>query len=246
VGIVHTVEGTNSQEQPPERTQEEIRELYQSTEDLVGKVLAHLLSSGIKAETDELMAFGRQGLLEAAQRFDPNRGEDFRRFAYFRVKGAMLDGLRKMGSWSRRGYERVVLLRAAHEASQSESHELGSAEQLKSAEAAARLRAHMAQVVTAMTTGMFAGHTHQHDGSIAAVDQSLNVEEELAARELSQLVRQVILELPPPEDDVIRRFYVDGQKMDDIAEVHGCSRSWVSRIHSRALKRMGAKLRSSA
>lgn len=246
MGIVRRVEGTNSQEQLQRRSPEEVRELYESTEDLVGKVMSHLLSSGIRAETEELMAFGRQGLLEAAQRFDRNLGEDFRRFAYFRVKGAMLDGLRKMGSWSRRGYERVALLRAAHEASSSEFHELGSPEQLKSAEAAARLRAHMAQVVTAMTTGMFAGHTHQHDGSVTAVDESLNVEEELAARELSQLVRQVILELPPPEDDVIRRFYVEGEKMDDIAEVHGCSRSWVSRIHSRALKRMGARLRSSA
>ncbi len=240
------VEGTNSPEQLPQKSAEEIRALYEDTEDLVGKVLAHLLSSGINADADELMAFGRQGLLEAAQRFDRNIGEDFRRYAYFRVKGSMLDGLRKMGNWSRRGYERVAMMRAAHEASESQGHELGSPEQLKSAEAAARLRTHMAQVVTAMTTGMFAGHTHQHDGTISAVDESVSVEEELAARELSQLVRKVIEELPPPEDDVIRRFYVEGQKMDDIAALHGCSRSWVSRIHSRALKRMGARLRSSA
>ncbi len=240
------VEGMNRPEQLPQKSPEEIEALYQDTEDLVGKVLAHLLSSGINADADELMAFGRQGLLEAAQRFDRNIGEDFRRYAYFRVKGSMLDGLRKMGSWSRRGYERVAMMRAAHEASESQGHELGSPDQLKSAEAAARLRAHMAQVVTAMTTGMFAGHTHQQDGTISAVDESVSIEEELAARELSQLVRKVIEELPPPEDDVIRRFYVEGQKMDDIAAVHGCSRSWVSRIHSRALKRMGARLRSSA
>lgn len=242
---MRTVEGTNSPEQLPKKSPQEIQALYESTEDLVGKVLSHLLSSGINAEADELMAFGREGLLEAAQRFDRSVGEDFRRFAYFRVKGAMLDGLRKMGSWSRRGYERVAMMRAAHEASESESHELGSPDQLKSAEAAARIRAHMAQVVTAMTTGVFAGHAHQQDGSISAVDESLSIEEELAARELSELVRKVIEELPPPEDDVIRRFYVEGEKMDDIAEVHGCSRSWVSRIHSRALKRMGARLRSS-
>ena len=51
-------------------------------------------------------------------------------------------------------------------------------------------------------------------------------------------------ELPPPEDEVIQRFYVQGDKMDEIADDLGKSRSWVSRVHTRALKRLGARLRS--
>lgn len=220
--------------------------LVQGSEDLVGKVHAHLLAAGITAEADELLAYGRQGLIEAATRFDSSRGEDFRRFAYFRVRGAMLDGLRKMGNWSRRGYERVVLMRAASEASASGASESGSAEGLAGHEAAARLRNHMASMVTAMTTGVFADHVAQKDGSITALDAGQNAEEQLAQRQLAARVQSVMNDLPPPEDDVIRRFYIEGECMDVIAAVHGHTRSWVSRVHSRALKRMGARLRSSA
>ena len=45
---------------------------------------------------DDLMAFGYGGLLEAHARFDATRGVRFQTYAYHRVRGAMLDGVRKM------------------------------------------------------------------------------------------------------------------------------------------------------
>src|SRR3954470_6272672 len=48
-------------------------------------------------EMDELMAYGQVGLLEAAERFDPKVGANFLTFAHYRIKGAIFDGLRKMG-----------------------------------------------------------------------------------------------------------------------------------------------------
>jgi RNA polymerase sigma factor for flagellar operon FliA len=198
----------------------------------------------VTADADELAAFGRQGLVEAAARFDPNRGEDFRRFAYFRVKGAMLDGIRKMGTWSRRGYERIALLRAAHVASSDQADEAGPVGALGAREAAERLQKHMASMVTAMTTGVFGQPAHQGDGEVQAVHAGSDAEQQLADKQMTELVRRAIDELPPPEDMVVRRFYVDGDKMDDIAEDLGHSRSWVSRVHTRALKRLGARLRT--
>jgi RNA polymerase sigma factor for flagellar operon FliA len=52
-------------------------------------------------DCDDLVAFGSQGLVEAAGRFDPARGVSFRSFAYYRIRGAMIDGIRQMGSYSR-------------------------------------------------------------------------------------------------------------------------------------------------
>ena len=46
----------------------------------------------LRGELDDLIAFGFGGLLEAQRRFDPGRGVRFRTFAYYRVRGAMLDG----------------------------------------------------------------------------------------------------------------------------------------------------------
>src|SRR5207253_1298256 len=48
-------------------------------------------------ELEELMAYGQVGLLEAANRFDPKVGANFLTFAHYRIKGAIFDGLRKMG-----------------------------------------------------------------------------------------------------------------------------------------------------
>jgi len=238
--------GPGSQDQPVERSGAEVQALVLGAEDLVGKVYGHLKNSGLNADRDELLAFGRQGLVEAATRFDPTLGEDFRRFAYFRVKGAMLDGVRKMGTWSRRGYERVQMMRAANAArSDSTGEDETSAATLASAEATQRLQKHMAQITTAMTVGLFAEGVKGEGGEVVdAIDASESVEESLSKAQMSQLVREVLTNLPPPEDEVIRRFYVEGEKMDAIAEDFKKSRSWVSRIHSRALKRMGARLRS--
>jgi RNA polymerase sigma factor for flagellar operon FliA len=51
-----------------------------------------------RVELDELVGFGTEGLLEAAARFDASRGAAFSTFAYPRIRGAMLDGARKLSS----------------------------------------------------------------------------------------------------------------------------------------------------
>src|SRR5581483_9848995 len=53
-------------------------------------------------EFDDLVAYGTQGLLEAAERYDGRHGASFTTFAYYRVRGAIFDGLRGMG-WLPRG-----------------------------------------------------------------------------------------------------------------------------------------------
>src|SRR5947209_17239832 len=53
-------------------------------------------------EFDDLVSYGTQGLLEAADRFDGRHGASFTTFAYYRVRGAIFDGLRRMG-WLPRG-----------------------------------------------------------------------------------------------------------------------------------------------
>src|SRR6516164_5871726 len=57
-------------------------------------------------EFDDLVAYGMQGLLEAAERYDNRHGVSFTTFAYYRVRGAIFDGLRGMGWLSRGEYAR--------------------------------------------------------------------------------------------------------------------------------------------
>ena len=66
-------------------------------------------------ELDELIAFGNTGLAEAAQRFDPTRGASFSTFAWYRVQGAIIDGLRKLTHLPRATWRKLVALRAAND-----------------------------------------------------------------------------------------------------------------------------------
>jgi RNA polymerase sigma factor for flagellar operon FliA len=57
---------------------------------------------------DDLLSFGDGGLFEAAQRFDPARGVKFATFATYRIRGAMVDGLRALGRYPRPNHKHPV------------------------------------------------------------------------------------------------------------------------------------------
>ena len=58
-------------------------------------------------ELDDLVAYGQIGLAEAARDFDPSRGGRFSTYAYYRIRGAIYDGLSKMNWFSRSEYRRI-------------------------------------------------------------------------------------------------------------------------------------------
>lgn len=216
-------------------------ELVLSGRSLVPSVLLRLEAEGLaRGDREELLAYGEQGLVEAATRFNPELG-DFRRFAYFRVRGAMLDGLRKMGPWSRRAYERIAMLGAMNEASESAS-ETEPLEAETAEQAADRLRRHMANMVTAVTLGVFAERAHEGE-DIVPKDTSQPADESAAALELQVYIEEAMGVLGEPDATIIRRMYVRGESLDEIAADMDRSRSWASRIHTRALQVLGEKLR---
>jgi len=217
-----------------------VHELVAESQDLVPSVLARLEAEGMRGERADLLAFGQQGLLEAAHRYDPERG-DFKRFAYYRVRGAMIDGLRKMGPWTRRGYERIAILATLDRA--VEAGESGAPVARDSAEQAAeRLRQHMAAMVTAVTVGVFAESAYDGD-SVVPKDGAAPQDEQLADRQMAAAVREALALLEEPDRGVLSRMYLAGEKLDDIASDLGCSKSWASRIHTRALKKLGTRLK---
>src|SRR6476620_4635476 len=58
-------------------------------------------------EFEDLVEYGMIGLLEAADRYDPSHGANFMTFAYYRIRGAIYDGLRGMGWMSRSEYAKA-------------------------------------------------------------------------------------------------------------------------------------------
>ncbi|MDH3201550.1 MAG: sigma-70 family RNA polymerase sigma factor [Myxococcales bacterium] len=180
--------------------------------------MVHGLAARVRRELsfhgdlDDLVAFGFGGLLEAQYRFDPARGVRFQTFAYHRVRGAMLDGVRKMTHLPRRAHERL------RKSAETPPTALPKA-------AATPLDKVFARVSAGLTT---AGPLHGSLGEESP--ESTLLKNESVARLLA-----AIAGLSDRQRTLVRGYYFEGRSIDDIAHELGISKSWASRIHTSAL-----------
>ena len=204
---------------------------------------------GSIARVDDLVSAGREGLLEAARRFDPERGVPFPRFANYRVRGAMIDYVRKVAPVPRRAYEKLRALEAAALVAEVVSADTapGGLGSPVGAEAEKVLASHLADMATAMAVGLLAARAHgEEEGEQIAVADDPSPEEHAAMTQLRGVLRAAVAELPDDERALIEGHYLRGVPFDQISASLGLSKSWGSRLHSRAVRRLTEKLRPPA
>jgi RNA polymerase sigma factor for flagellar operon FliA len=220
----------------------EVLERFHAELELVRMIAAQVSRTvGLSPEFDDLLAMGREGLLDAARRFDPSRGVPFRAYANYRIRGAVLDGVRKLSVLPRRAYERLAAFEAASLVSQGETeHAFAAGQRADPSTADRALAAHLSSIAMAAAVGI-ATETRGED-----VDGHDSPEEALARAELVQLVRSAIAELPKEEGELVRRHYLEGERLDDVARDLDMSKSWASRLHTRAVARLTKRLRNVA
>jgi RNA polymerase sigma factor for flagellar operon FliA len=218
---------------------EESLELVEKLARQVGKVV------GSAVELDDLLSFGREGLLDASRRFDVTRGVPFRAYASYRVRGAIYDGVRQMSRLPRRAHERLNGLAAAAGVSEGalEDVSAGPVPGADKAAADAALAEHLASLATAMAVGLVAETVRSKDGT-ASLDPTLDPEEAYASAELLEVVKDAIADLPREEAELVRRHYLEGERFDRVATDLGLSKSWASRLHTRAMGRLSKRLRN--
>ncbi|MBJ6763102.1 sigma-70 family RNA polymerase sigma factor [Myxococcaceae bacterium JPH2] len=185
-------------------------------------------------ELDELMAYGQIGLLEAAERFDAKVGANFLTFAHYRIKGAIFDGLRKMGVL--RGAD----ARTAYQGERAAAY-LGN---LSDREQGASNRgtsfdddvSDISNAVAGLALVFAAGQ----DGAEAAgyVDESLPADQRMEAEQLKNRVRSAIEKLPEKERKLLQGYYFQGRTLEEAGAEIGQSKSWASRLHARAIDKL--------
>jgi RNA polymerase sigma factor FliA len=224
----------------------EVLERFSSGLGLVEIIARQILRTlGSAAELEELLSFGREGLWDAARRFDPSRGVPFRGYANFRVRGAIIDGVRASARLSRRTHERLNGLQAASRVSEGAHEDLSAPRAPGSgpAEAEQALGDHLAAMATAMAAGLIAPTAHGDDGERTLVETGEDPEEAYGSAQLREVIQGAISELPREEAELVRRHYLEGARFDHVAEELGLSKSWASRLHTRALTRLAKRLR---
>ena len=193
-------------------------------------------------DLSDLVQDGVIGLIDAAHRFDDSRGIKFETFAERRIRGAMIDALRK-DAWPR-GVRRVRReLEAAreklrktlgHEPSLADlPQEIGSDEK--------RLGKTIVRINTIESTSPFSSAENVDESQLPAVMVPAEPERpdlQYERHEVKGRVRNAIATLPPREQRVIALYYYNEVTMKDIGAELGVNESRVSQLHARAIKRL--------
>ena len=193
-------------------------------------------------ELGDLVQDGMIGLIDAACRFDEARGIKFETFAERRVRGAMIDALRR-DAWPRGVRRQRRQLEAAREELR---RELGAEPSL--ADLAARVgsdEARLGRTIVRITTiestsPMSAGENV--DGAMlpAALvpSEPQSPDRAFEEREVQERVRAAIAALPPRERRVVAMYYYGEATMKQIGAEIGVNESRVSQLHARAIQRL--------
>jgi RNA polymerase sigma factor for flagellar operon FliA len=193
-------------------------------------------SLGRTLEYDDLIAYGSRGLTEAAERFDTTKGAAFSTFAYYRIRGAMLDGMRTMGWYSRSDYARYRAEERTHQYLQSESDQEAAAAPAESPAETLGAIAEVLQTVAAVHVIALDSTEDIEDETLPAADEHMGDTETRAA------VRDAVAQLPDNERVLLERYYFQDETLESAGAALGLSKSWACRLHARAVKRLAKAL----
>lgn len=223
----------------------DLAEVVESYAPLVKRIAHHLLlRMPASVQVDDLIQSGMIGLLEAARKYDVTKGASFETYAGIRIRGSMLDEVRK-GDWAPRSVHR-------------KSRKV--AEAIKAIESRTGKDAKDKDIADEMSIDLKAYYTILQDASgsrLFSFDDVMEGDDsaiELAVGELpgpcdglqrdsfkSHLAR-AIDGLPEREKLVLALYYDEELNLKEIGEVIGVSESRVSQIHSQAAMRLRARL----
>ena len=190
----------------------------------------------------DLIQDGVIGLIDAAHRFDESRGIKFETFAERRIRGAMIDALRK-DAWPRGVRRQRRELEAAREQLRRElgcepsladlAKKMGSDEK--------RLGRTIVRINTIESTSPLANGENLDESTLPAALMPSEPEQPDTAYEKSETrdrIRAAIESLPAREQKVIGLYYYQEATMKQIGAEIGVNESRVSQLHARAIRRL--------
>jgi RNA polymerase sigma factor for flagellar operon FliA len=193
---------------------------------------------GAAIEVEDLVGYGCKGLVEAAERFDGRAGVAFTTFAYYRIRGAMYDGIRAMGWYSRADYARYRADERANQYLQSQADQDGAA-RAQNPEAARGAKPDAGQtlaVVAEALSGIATIHITSIEAAARVADESLPAPDAAVdTARLSRRVHEALTKLPEKERQLMQLYYFADKNLEEAGAELGLSKSWACRLHARAV-----------
>ncbi len=212
---------------------------------LVNQVASYLINRlPPSVDIDDLIQAGMIGLLEASKNYDPSRGASFETYAKIRIRGAMLDEVRK-GDWAPRSLYRKVrqMTQAvgeieAQQARDAKDEEVAKQMQLELSEYHRLLR----QVSEHKILSLDDMPADGEEFSQAVADAAPTPQQQFENHRTEKALAQEIAALPEKEALVIALYYDEELNMREIGQVLGITESRVSQLRSQALSRLRSRM----
>ncbi len=220
-------------------------DMVTSHANLVKRIAFHMMNRlPPSVQAEDLIQAGMIGLIEAARHYDPSQGASFETYAGIRVRGAMLDEIRR-SDWTPRSVHR----KAREAAEALRRLEQGSGQDARDEEVAGELGITVKeyqQILTESTSARVFSFDQpdENTGETISLPQA-NVdspEEAFQTKAFKAALAHTIKNLPERESLVMSLYYDDELNLREIGEILGVSESRVCQIHGQAMVRLRARL----
>lgn len=218
------------------------------------KYVAGKVSTGMpdSVEFDDLVGFGQFGLLDAINKYDPDKNVKFKTYAVTRIRGAIFDELREL-DWvprsvrqkSREIEDAIVNLEARLGRTASDA-EIAESMGMSESEYQSAVMKISGTSVLSLNDVWYSGDDSDHMsiGDSIEAPNSLNPDVIVEREEVRHVIIEAINELPENEKMVIVLYYHEDLTFKEIGQVLNVSESRISQLHSKANLRLRAKLTS--
>ncbi|MGB9621564.1 MAG: FliA/WhiG family RNA polymerase sigma factor [Brevinematia bacterium] len=223
---------------------------------LVKYVVANMgISVNDQSDYDDLVGWGIEGLIDAIERFDPERGVKFKTYAIIRIRGAIYDKLREM-DWIPRSVRQIekeyqrALSELQYELGEKPTDEMIAQKMGFSMEEYEEItmrfqnsRSYINSLDDAIFPDSSSDGVITIEDIIEAPNETSNPESIVIKEEIIQKIKEAIKELPEKELQVIMLYYHEELTLKEIGAVLNVTESRVSQLHARALELLKEKLK---
>ena len=186
---------------------------------------------------EELESAGREGLVKAALRYDPDNEVPFRAFAHYRIRGAMIDLARTNGRAGRQ-HKRAMKSLEASQALLEQASESAAGDRRALEQRVATVR----RLVEKTSAAVLMSRASAKDAETVADDVD-SPESTAIGNQLRERLEDAMGRCNPDERDMLRALYFDDVPMREYAKSVGVNASTVSRRHARVLGRLAEELK---